>query len=286
MCPGRAGTLTPMPPFHLRHRVPCTGYSVTSTEVPMRTPVAILGVLALAAHMTTSSLAADPDNRDRFTGAVFQDTAGHKLPYRLLEPAKAAAGTKYPLVVFLHGAGERGNDNQKQLVHGMNDFASDEIMAKYPAFVVAPQCPEGKRWVEVDWTLDAHQMPAQPSEPLTGMFELIDKLVATKPIDTRRIYITGLSMGGFGVWDAVQRRPELFAAAAPVCGGGDPFLAKQIHFVPVWAFHGDEDKTVKVNRSREMIEALKNLGEEPKYTEYKGVGHDSWTRTYQDPTLY
>src|SRR4029453_14496218 len=99
------------------------------------------------------------------------------------------AGLRYPLVVFLHGAGERGTDNEKQLVHGMNDFASDEIMAKYPAFVVPPHCREGKRVVEVDWTLDSHQMPAQPSEPMTGMFELIDKLIATKPMEHKRIYI-------------------------------------------------------------------------------------------------
>jgi predicted peptidase len=236
--------------------------------------------------MASITTAADPDNRDRFAAAVFQDTAGNKLPYRLLAPAKLDPAAKYPLVIFLHGAGECGNDNQKQLVHGMNDFASDEIMAKYPALVVAPQCPEGKRWVEVDWTLDSHQMPAQPSEPLAGVFELIDTLIKSKPIDTKRIYITGLSMGAFGVWDAVQRRPELFAAAAPICGGGDPLLAKQIHFVPVWAFHGDEDSTVKVKRSRAMIEALRGVGEEPKYTEYKGVGHDSWTRTYKDPALY
>ncbi|MCI0360708.1 MAG: prolyl oligopeptidase family serine peptidase [Planctomycetaceae bacterium] len=252
----------------------------------MLSRVITLGGLVLAALMPTISIAADPDHRDRFTSAIFEDTSGHKLPYRLLAPAKVGAGTRYPLVVFLHGAGERGDDNKKQLVHGMNDFASDEIMAKYPAFVVAPQCPEGKRWVEVDWTLDSHQMPAQPSEPLTDVFELIDNLVATKPIDAKRIYITGLSMGGFGVWDAVQRRPELFAAAAPICGGGDPLLAKQIHFVPVWAFHGDDDKTVKVKRSREMIEALRDVGERPKYTEYKGVDHDSWTRTYKDPALY
>jgi predicted peptidase len=245
-----------------------------------------LGGLALAALMPVITAAADPDHRDRFAAAVFEDSAGHKLPYRLLAPAKSKAGAKYPLVIFLHGAGERGTDNKKQLVHGMNDFAADEIMAKHPAFVVAPQCPEGKRWVEVDWTLDSHQMPAQPSQPLSSMFELVDTLIKTKPIDTKRIYITGLSMGGFGVWDAVQRRPELFAAAVPICGGGDPLLAKQIHFVPVWAFHGADDKTVKVSRSREMIEALRNVGEEPKYTEYKGVGHDSWTRTYKDPALY
>ena len=243
-------------------------------------------LIVLGSLMPPAATAADPDNRDRFAAAVFEDTAGNKLPYRMLAPAKLNPATKYPLVIFLHGAGERGSDNEKQLVHGMNEFASDEIMAKYPAFVIAPQCPDGKRWVEVEWTLDAHQMPAQPSVPLAGVFDLIDTFLKTKPVDASRVYITGLSMGGFGVWDAIQRRPELFAAAVPICSGGDPILAKQIQVVPIWAFHGDQDKTVKVRRSREMIEALKGVGAEPKYTEYKGVEHDSWTRTYKDPALY
>jgi predicted peptidase len=245
-----------------------------------------LQAFALAAFTPMLTTAAEPDNRDRFTAAVFQDTAGNKLPYRVLAPTKLNAATKYPLVIFLHGAGERGSDNKKQLVHGMNDFASDEIMAKYPAFVIAPQCPEEKRWVEVDWKLDSHQMPAQPSEPLAGVFDLIDSFVKSKPVDPKRIYITGLSMGGFGVWDAIQRRPELFAAAVPICGGGDPILAKQIQVVPIWAFHGDKDQTVKVERSRQMIEALKGVGAEPEYTEYKGVEHDSWTQTYKDAAVY
>ena len=254
----------------------------------VRQPLLAAGLLlaAVVLAMPGPSAAQEPDNRDRFTAHVFQDTAKNKLPYRQLAPATLAAGQKYPLVIFLHGAGERGSDNKKQLIHGMNDFASDEVRAKYPAFVIAPQCPEGKKWVEVDWTLPSHAMPEQPSEPLASVFELIDHLQKKQPIDSRRIYITGLSMGGFGVWDAIQRRPELFAAAAPICGGGDPILAKQIQFVPLWVFHGDADDTVKVNRSREMVAALKGVGTEVKYTEYKGVGHDSWTRTYKDPALY
>jgi predicted peptidase len=121
---------------------------------------------------------------------------------------------------------------------------------------------------------------------MAALFELIDHLQRTQPIDARRIYLTGLSMGAFGVWDAIQRRPELFAAAAPICGGGDPILAKQIQFVPLWVFHGDADTTVKVHRSREMVEAVKGVGTDVKYTEYKDVGHDSWTQTYKDPALY
>jgi predicted peptidase len=242
--------------------------------------------LLLMAAMSTVARADEADHRDRFTDHLLLSTSGHKLPYRQLAPAKVEAGKKYPLVVFLHGAGERGSDNKKQLVHGMNDFASDAIMAKYPAFVVAPQCADEKKWVEVDWTLDSHTMPEQPSDPLAATFELIDVLQKTQPIDAQRIYITGLSMGGYGTWDAISRRPELFAAAAPICGGGDPAMAKQIQFVPLWVFHGDKDEAVKVNRSREMVQAIKDVGTDVKYTEYKGVGHDSWTQTYKDPAFY
>ena len=121
------------------------------------------------------------------------------------------------------------------------------------AFVIAPQCPEGKKWVEIDWSADSHTMPAEPSEPLAAVFELVDTLLKTQPIDAKRIYITGLSMGGYGTWDAIQRRPDMFAAAVPVCGGGDPALAKQIQFTPIWAFHGDQDQAVKVKRSRVKV---------------------------------
>ena len=226
------------------------------------------------------------DVRDRFEKREFSDADGGKLPYRLLKPKDYDVKKKYPLVVFLHGAGERGTDNNAQLVHGMADFADDKIMEKYPALVIAPQCPEGKQWVEVPWTADEHRMPEQPSMPLRQTLELIAALQREFPIDSTRIYITGLSMGGFGVWDAIQRHPDLFAAAAPVCSGGDATLARKIKDVPVWAFHGDEDGVVKVRRSRDMISALKEAGGSPKYTEYKGAGHDSWAATYRDPELY
>jgi predicted peptidase len=240
-------------------------------------------LLAVAIAMPSSTNAAD--NRDRFEARTFAD-GDFKLPYRLLKPKGYNPRQKYPLVIFLHGAGERGVDNQKQLVHGMNDFASDEIMAKYPAFVIAPQCPEGKRWVEVEWTADAHVLPEEPSPQLSAVLNLIAALQREFAIDDKRIYITGLSMGGFGVWDALSRWPEQFAGAVPICSGGDPVMAKQMMRVPIWAFHGTDDKTVKVHRSREMIEALKERGGDPKYTEYPGVAHNSWERTYADPAMY
>ena len=241
--------------------------------------------LMLLFAMPAAFAAAADDHRDRFEARSFDDR-GFTLPYRLLKPKDHDPQVKYPLVLFLHGAGECGNDNFKQLVHGMNDFASDEIMTKHPAFVIAPQCPEGRKWVEVDWRLEAHALPESPSVSLEATLRLIDALQKEFAIDPSRIYFTGLSMGGYGAWDALARKPELFAAAAIICGGGDPAVAARFKNVPIWAFHGDQDDVVKPQRSREMIEALKAAGGIPKYTEYKGVGHDSWTRTYSNPELY
>jgi predicted peptidase len=250
----------------------------------MRCPIVLLCSLAPLLGGITLSTAPTfaADAAERFEKHVHEDAAGARLPYRLLKPKEIEEGQKYPLVVFLHGAGERGDDNTRQLVHGMGDYASDELMKKHPAFVVAPQCPEEKQWVEVPWSADSHKLPEKPSQPLRQTLELIDRLVKEQPIDENRIYITGLSMGGFGVWDALARRPKLFAAAAPICSGGDPATAERIKHVPVWAFHGDQDNAVKVQRSREMIDALKRAGGEPKYTEYEGVGHNSWTATYSN----
>lgn len=236
--------------------------------------------------MSTANLLSAADHRNRFDARIYKDAAGKSLPYRLLSPKEVKPGKKYPLVLFFHGAGECGTDNEKQLIHGMNDFASDEIMAKYPAFVVAPQCPEGQQWVDTPWTADSHTMKEKPTEPLRQSLELVDSLVKLLPVDEKRLYITGLSMGGFGVWDAIQRQPDRFAAAVPICSGGDPAYAEKIKHIPVWAFHGDSDTAVKPKRSREMIEAIKNAGGTPKYTEYEKTGHDSWTKTYADPQVY
>ena len=222
---------------------------------------------------------------ERFvTGKI--DREGWQLPYRLLEPASIEPETTYPLVVFLHGAGERGDDNQTQLVHGMPEFACDEVRGKYPSFVVAPQCPSEQKWVDAPWDTDQHAMPAEPSEQMSAVFALIDKLKSELPIDANRIYITGLSMGGFGVWDAAQRRPELFAAAAPVCGGGDVACADRLKSLPIWAAHGERDDAVDVKLSRDMIEAITKAGGKPKYSEYAGVGHHSWVNFYNDPDFY
>lgn len=226
------------------------------------------------------------DALKQFEAHKYSDADGNQLSYRMLKPKHYDPAKKYPLVVFWHGAGERGDDNQRQLVHGMADFASDDVMENYPAFVVAPQCPTGKQWANTNWSADQHTMSEEPSVPMRLSLELIDSLQKEFSIDADRIYLTGLSMGGFGTWDALQRRPKQFAAAIPICGGGDTALAEKIASVPVWVFHGGNDTVVKTSRSRDMVKALEEAGGKPKYTEYPGVGHNSWSATYANRDVY
>jgi predicted peptidase len=238
--------------------------------------VAAFVVILLAGNL----MAADPLPMEKH---VFEQD-GHKLPYRLLMPATVEKGTKYPLVVFLHGAGERGVDNEKQLIHGVPQFVAKR--EKYPCFLFAPQCPDGKRWVEVDWSADSHTQPKEPGEVGKLVLALTEKSIMELPVDPKRVYITGLSMGGYGTWDILARRPELFAAAAPVCGGADEATAVKIKDIPIWVFHGARDTAVKPARSRNMVAALEKAGGKPKYTEYPDVGHNSWDPAYRDPEFF
>ncbi|KAA5541070.1 prolyl oligopeptidase family serine peptidase [Roseiconus nitratireducens] len=222
-----------------------------------------------------------------FGKQVFQGESGATLPYRLLAPPPTSdsdVDRRYPLVLFLHGAGERGQDNERQLVHAAAEFARPERRQAYPAYVVFPQCPKETKWVLSPWEKQdgTGTFPEQPSEPLALALELVTSLQRTLPIDDDRVYVTGLSMGGYGSWYAAGHSPDRFAAMLAVCGGGDPEWAGRYQGVSVWAFHGDADPTVPVQRSRQMISALALAGHQPelRYVEYPGVGHDSWTRTY------
>ena len=216
-----------------------------------------------------------------FTGGKYKD---EKFRYMVLEPEMMEAGKKYPVILFLHGAGERGNDPQKALAHFPTIMATPEYRKKFPCILIVPQCRAGKSWVEVKWSdKNSSHFPAEPSPMMSMAMQCLDKTLKEYPVDKRRIYLTGLSMGGYGSWDLSMRRPELFAAVVPICGGGDEKEVKRIVHLPIWAFHGSEDGAVPVERSRQMIDALKKAGGSPKYTEYKGVGHDSWTPAYTDP---
>ncbi len=213
---------------------------------------------------------------------VFKSPAGETLNYRIYLPKNMPADKKLPLVLFLHGAGERGSNNVSQLVHGIMPLIRYGAATNDPAILLVPQCPANMQWVNVPWKEPAHTMPKEPSLPMKLALALVRDKMATLPVDPARVYVTGISMGGYGTWDAVQREPRLFAAAMPVCGGGDTACAPVIKHIPIWAFHGDKDGAVPVSRTRDMTQALKACGGLIQYREYPGAGHDVWTRTYND----
>ena len=209
---------------------------------------------------------------------TFQAPNGQTLLYRWMEPAKVEVGKPYPLVVLLHGAGERGTDNRLQLVHGGRQLLAWGREWKLPFVLVAPQCPGGKQWVDTPWGALAHTMPESPSETLALAMELLDNRLAALPVDHDRVYATGVSMGGYGVWDLLQRRPGFFAAAVPVCGGGDTNLASRLVSVPIRAFHGKADGVVPPFRAgRLFFSHLLILGFTAHYSvrRCKGVRQDA-----------
>ena len=186
----------------------------------------------------------------------------------------------------MHGAGERGSDNEMQLTHIDVVFGSEDFRQNYPCFVLLPQCPEGERWVDVDWGLISHTIPQTMTVSLKLTMALLLRTIHQYNIDTTRIYVTGLSMGGFGTWDIIARFPKIFAAAIPICGGADENTADKIVDIPIWAFHGAKDKVVTVDRTRNMIAAIGALGGNPKYTEFPNLGHLCWNAAYATTGLW
>ncbi len=175
---------------------------------------------------------------------------------------------KWPLILFLHGAGERGDDLNLVKIHGIPKIV--EQRDDFPFIAVSPQCPRTSWWTMENESLNA----------------LLDDIVLKYDVDKDRIYLTGLSMGGFGTWTLATLYPERFAAIAPVCGGGDPEKVCVLKDVPAWVFHGAKDSTVSPEESKKMVKALEDCGGNVKLTIYPEAGHDSWTETYNNPELY
>lgn len=229
-----------------------------------------------------------PVSAEDFSREIYTDAEKYgdvSLPYRLFFPVNYDPGKKYPLVIFLHGVGERGDDNEIQITFDQTPpvlLISEANLEKYPCFILAPQCPGDKRWVEAPWETGSYVQDDVPiSIPAAMLVDVIDILCKKYSIDNKRLYLTGLSMGGFGTWDLITRFPEKFAAAAPVCGVSDASKAALIKDLPIWAFHGDKDDVVPVKGTREMVESLKRCGSTTiKYTEYAGVDHISWNKAY------
>ena len=211
----------------------------------------------------------------------YHATDGGVFRYRWSEPKAPEVGRTYPLVILMHGAGERGTNNVCQLQWGAKQILDFLDERKEGYFFVAGQVPDGIRWVEVDWGLLAHKIPNRPSETMARQIEFLEKLFAERTeIDRSRVYVTGLSMGGFGTWDILCRRPDWFAAAMPICGGCDVSQAWKLRNIPVWIHHGDKDTVVPTVRSRSMTAALWACEGNVKYTEHLNRGHDSWLSAY------
>lgn len=201
----------------------------------------------------------------------FEKTVKKELScrYLLFLPEGYGEGRKlWPMILFLHGAGERGNDLEAVKAHGPPKIV--EQRRDFPFVVVSPQCPEDAWWSEQE-------------EVLIG---LLDYIMSHYEVDTERVYLTGLSMGGFGTWHLACHYPERFAAIAPICGGGEPLAARRLKDMPVWAFHGAKDEVVPLKRSEEMVEAVREGGGDVKLTVYPDAEHDSWTETYDNEELY
>lgn len=224
---------------------------------------------------------------DDLQARTYTDATGKITPYRLFVPPHYDAAKKYPLILFLHGAGERGNDNRKQLTnHPAPLNLIGEDAAGTPCFFIAPQCPEGEQWVDTPWVKGSYSTKTVPvSDNLQAALAIIGQTEREFSIDTQRLYVTGMSMGGYGTWDLIMRNPQMFAAAIPICGAGDPTQSAALKGIALWAFHSADDPVVPVSGSRDMLRALWAAGQAPGYTEYANGGHDAWTRAYNTKGL-
>ena len=218
---------------------------------------------------------------DPFRAGIYKNAGGERMLYRLALPRNYSQRKKYPLVLWLHGGAGRGKDNLKQITGGNTSgshvWTKPENQSVHPCFVLAPQCPENGQWATLD--------RVRPDRQLQLALETLADLQKRFSIDAGRLYVTGQSLGGYGTWAAICEYPEMFAAAVPVCGGGDETQASKIARLPVWAFHGEKDQAVSVEHSRNMIAAIRKAGGTPKYTEYKGAGHVIWDDVFKEPDL-
>ena len=225
--------------------------------------------------------------QNEFEKNVYVSASGDSLNYRLLCPEIEQEGEKYPLVLFLHGAGERGSDNEKQLFHGSQMWLNPVNRENYPAFVLFPQCPESGYWAytERPSSFEPDQMPSDvPISPIfTALKELLDSYLSMPQVDKQRVYVIGLSMGAMGTYDLVIRYPEVFAAAIPICGTVNPTRLNAAKEVKFRIFHGDADNVVPISGSRQSYKALKAVGADVRYTEFPGTTHGSWNPAFNQP---
>lgn len=227
--------------------------------------------LVLILLMPLCSLAADPASKTGFIDCVFKEADGSEAKYVLFVPHGYKADQATPVILFLHGAGETGTDGKKQARVGLGT-AVKKREKTFPAIVIFPQSQKRS------WQANG--------EDAKRALAILDQVAKDYRVDSKRVYLTGLSMGGFGTFSLAAAHPEKWAAVVPICGAGNPKSAEKFKDLPTWVFHGDKDNAVPVRGSRDMVEALKKAGGSPKYTEYPGVGHNSWDKAYGTDELY
>ncbi len=216
---------------------------------------------------------------------------GKVMPYRILLPVDFNPKNKYPLVLVLHGSGERGNDNEAQLVHGSELFLNDDLRSRFPSIVVFPQCAAESSWSKINVEGDSPNREftfyedGEPTDDMLLLEGLLKQLKKEYKIDKTRMYLGGLSMGGMGTFELVRRNPKMFAAAFPICGGANPLISKKLKRLDWWVFHGDADNVVPEKYSAEMVKAMELEGISVIYSVYKGVGHNSWDNAFAEPNL-
>ena len=247
------------------------------------------------------SISCRPSGPNSYEQCWYTDNLGQTMKFFLFVPAPFEPHQKYPLVLVLHGGGERARPGMTPaagnalLEHapyvkcwvGKPAHLNDpSVQSRWPSFVVVPQLDGLSRWVDVPPSQGSYKMAARPTAELRMAKEIVDLLRQKYAnVDSNRLYITGISLGGYGTWDAIERWPGYFAAAVAVSGGGDPSKAYLLKDMPIWVFHGSMDPIVPVSGSRDMIKAIEAAGGHPRYTEYAGAKHDIWARVYAVDTV-
>ena len=240
-----------------------TAYTLCSAFVALL----LIGCTQMEKSKMASDLAQPGEQRSQTFEKTITKTLGCK--YLLFLPEGYGQQQKrWPLILFLHGAGERGDDLEKVKTHGPPKIV--QTRKDFPFIVVSPQCPEGDWWTKKTEVL----------------INLLDEIVARYDVDTERVYLTGLSMGGYGSWALACDYPDRFAAVVPICGGGNRTMSLMLKDVPIWAFHGAKDSVVPVEESKEIVDAINARGGNAKLTIYPEANHDSWTATYNNQELY
>ena len=246
----------------------------------MKKTVALFFVFIILSICTLSAFALDINESEK---RVFENE-GTTIPYRLILPENYDDSKQYPMLVFLHGAGERGNDNELQFANCVQ-YIADNLT---DCIILVPQCPEDEQWVDTPWEKGAYSIEEVPeSNELMALMELLDSLQEELSVDADRIYASGLSMGGFGAWDLMMRHNDYFAAGILICGGGDVSQAEALKDTPLFVFHGSDDTVVPVSGSRKVVEAIKDAGGElVTYIEYEEESHWIWNKAFKHDGLF